>query len=140
MKLPFQLQSPICQVCPGAAHSWETDNSIVMSIAELTTKALAVACIPEWMTASIVRVSGPTVHPLHFHTSYVIGVVVHGLGTLHMRNEAGDDVEKEVRNGDIVYIPRGAFHVFSTEPGGSMDYVAFEFSDRPIDYQAHYTE
>ena len=94
-------------------------------------------CPPDNLTASVVRVSGPTGEPLHYHTSFVVGVVVHGRGVLHHRTSGGAQVDDIASEGDIVVIPRGAAHVFSTENGGSMDYIALEFSDQKIDYQAH---
>lgn len=56
---------------------------------------------------------------------------------LHNRHPSSDNYEDPVSVGDLVVIPRGAPHVFSTELGGLMEYIALEFSDAEIDYQAH---
>ena len=40
--------------------------------------------------------------------------------------------------GDVVVLPRGAFHVFRCFTNGRMEYIALEFSDYQTDYQAHH--
>lgn len=121
----------------SAGNRWGTVNSEVLSIPALSLTVLAGACSPENLTCSIVRVAGPSNEPVHYHTSYIVGLVVRGEGILQHRAKGRETVHEKASAGDVVIIPRGAVHVFSTVEGGEMDYIAIEFSDQEIDYQAH---
>ena len=126
-----------CSILHGRGNDWNTMNSVVFSIPAMTQSDLATICSPKNVTCSLVRVMGPTAEPLHFHTSYIVGLIVSGEGILLNRGIGNFDRSDVVSIGDIVVIPRGAPHVFTTRPEGRMEYIALEFSDREIDYQAH---
>lgn len=128
-----------CTILRARGQEWSTPNSLVASIPALTLGELATACRPANLTASIVKVAGPTPEPMHFHTSCIVGLVVRGSGTLLYRDGSGQDGREQVACGDVVIIPRGALHVFVTGASEAMDYIALEFSDRELDYQAHWT-
>jgi oxalate decarboxylase/phosphoglucose isomerase-like protein (cupin superfamily) len=129
-----------CTVLRGRGQEWATPNSVVASIPALTLEILSSACLPKNLTASIVKVAGPTHEPMHFHTSYIVGLVVAGSGSLLSQDASGQEARERVISGDVVIIPRGALHVFVTEAEEAMDYIALEFSDGELDYQAHWTD
>ena len=132
------LQATRCTVFPGAGRRWRTPNSKVMSVPSLPMAAFACVCDVRNATTSIVRVSGTTPESLHYHTSHVIGLAVGGVGLLRTVSAAGSEESRPIESGDIVVIPKGALHVFESPESGSMEYIAFEFSDGALDYQAHW--
>lgn len=136
-KIIESLGNPQATVFIGAAMQWDTPNSLVLSVPALATAELQSICDPNNLSTSLVRVSGPTTEPLHFHTSNIVGVAVRGEGTFYCATVDGEECTQRVTAGDIVVIPRGALHVFTTESGGLLEYVALEFSAGKIDYQAH---
>jgi quercetin dioxygenase-like cupin family protein len=129
-----------CTVLKGRGQAWTTPNSLVASVPALSLGALSTACPPSNLTTSIVKVAGPTHEPMHFHTSFIVGLVVTGSGILRFQNAARREAAERVECGDVIIIPRGALHVFITADAETMDYIALEFSDKELDYQAHWTE
>lgn len=138
LKLALALRRPTCSVFRAAGQKWETPNSSVASVPGLGFPALKAACDPRNFTVSIVRVSGPTPEPLHYHISHIVGLVVSGRGELRYESEDGSESTFEANEGDLVVIPKGAYHVFETKCGSPMEYIAFEFSEAELDYQAHW--
>lgn len=55
--------------------------------------------------------------------------MVKGEGMLRSAIDERESNLKEwrVAAGDVVLIPRGAYHMFECEPSGSLDYIALEF-------------
>src|ERR1017187_6196909 len=56
----------------------------------------------------------------------------------NLGKQLNEEIGLRVNEGDIVVLPRGAYHVFRCAPGRKMEYIAFEFSDQQTDYQAHH--
>jgi quercetin dioxygenase-like cupin family protein len=130
-----------CVVFKGAGRAQKTGNSILVSshvvdILQVLNNASRIEA-----TVSSVAIKGTSNEPLHYHTSHLIGLVVSGQGYLLISKE---DVENDgvdrvpVTVGDVVVIPRGAYHIFECDPNGELDYIALEFSDEAIDYQKHH--
>ena len=100
------------------------------------------------ITASLVRLDGMSNKSGHFHTSHLIAVVVSGDAQLRtgkeidLFSENGKLVPHDgiavVMTGGVVIIPRGENHFFDPNTSG-MTYVGLEISDRPIDYQKHFS-
>lgn len=126
-----------CTVLPHLAFAWGTGNSVVVSVPTLSVVPLFPMAPELNVTASLVSIQGDSPEPLHFHTSHLMGLVVRGSGDFRWEVE-GEERTAEVCTGDVVIIPRGALHFFNCLPGGSLDYVALEVSDGPIDYQKHF--
>ena len=137
-ELVSALRGTKCSIFPGRGREWRTPNSTVASIPALALADLASVCDVLNLTMSIVRVNGMTHEGLHYHSSNIIGLIVSGGGDLRYELAEGSDTKRGVVEGDLVVIPRGAYHVFETQAGSAMDYIAFEFSDAELDYQAHW--
>jgi quercetin dioxygenase-like cupin family protein len=128
-----------CSFCPAMTHEWESTNSSVVSLPAFnfgrmfgTTNFQNIAC-------SLVSISGPTDEALHFHTSHVVGVVTSGAGRLR-HTAIGKSIERQtvLKTGDVAFIPKNCLHLFDTDEGGHINYVAFEVSEDEIDYQKHW--
>jgi oxalate decarboxylase/phosphoglucose isomerase-like protein (cupin superfamily) len=140
--LSRMLAAGACVVYKNAANTWKTANSTVTSSPIIDvlqifngTKAAANVAV------NFVSIRGTICEPLHYHTSHLIGVVIHGDGVL---KSATDEKESNLRElqvgaGDVILIPRGAYHIFDCEASGGLDYIALEFSDHDIDYQKHWS-
>lgn len=74
--------------------------------------------------------------PLHYHTSNIIGVVIEGCGKFRYEHCA-NEINSLVKAGDVVLIPKDAFHVFECSSNESMKYIGLEFANSEIDYQMH---
>jgi cupin len=49
-----------------------------------------------------------------------------------------EDFALPVTQGDVIVLPRNAYHVFRCATGNKMAYIALEFSDHKTDFQAHH--
>lgn len=127
-----------CTLFLGRMNKWNSANSSVTSCPCLSPQLLFPGARDIEVGASLVAISGPSGESLHFHSSHLIGVVVKGSGVLLSMSPNGDQRADRVSVGDCVVIPRGVLHLFECTGGESMDYVALEVSDSPIDYQKHF--
>jgi quercetin dioxygenase-like cupin family protein len=128
-------------IVPGISKKWSSSNSVVRSLPALRVEDSLGGDLQE-VGASLVAISGPSDEPLHYHSSHLIGVVTSGRGWFCVPGEGGvaNPVRQEVVAGDVVVIPRSVLHLFDCDPGGQLDYVSLEFSDKAIDYQKHWRE
>jgi len=133
-----------CAVFKSGGHEWWSSNSTVLSTPIVQLFGMFASDNVE-LGASIVRISGESGEPLHFHSSHLVGLVIRGEGWLCLPALTGGaplsnvNVRRvRVQQGDIAIIPRGALHLFECNSTAEMDYLAVEFSDCPIDYQKHW--
>lgn len=123
-----------CTILKKWPRSTDAGNSVVTSAPPLKLDGVFSDLSKVEITTSLVQIKGPSDEPLHFHSSHLVGLVVRGHG--YMRT---DDWESAyVKQGDVVVIPRGVNHYFTCESGTEMDYISYEISDTPIDYQKHF--
>lgn len=142
-KLSGVLKGTDCAVYKRAALLWRDGNSAVTSSPAVDLLRLFKAAGRVEVAVNFVSIQGACGEPLHYHTAHLIGVVVRGGGYLLTgkgENKQGEVDMTPVAVGDLVVIPRGAYHIFECKPSGGLDYVALEFSDAAIDYQKHWTE
>lgn len=133
------LRRPNCTIINGAAVSWGTVNSRVFAVPAMAVADIEKISRCRALACNLVKVDGETPEGLHFHTSFLVASITSGPGTLHANTDRGELVSHSVREGDVIVIPRGALHVFSTQSGNPMEYIALEFADGEIDYQAHHS-
>jgi mannose-6-phosphate isomerase-like protein (cupin superfamily) len=133
------LEENFCTLVRGFSESWTTDNSRVTSLPVLNLLNVFKDADVQLATASVVEINGPLPEDegVHYHLSHVVGMVFEGVGSIISHVE-GESVE--VHEGDLVIIPRGVMHFFTSTPGHVMRWVAMEVSDRPIDYQKHFDD
>ena len=135
--LTTMLQKKKCTLIDGAARSAPTGNSVVTSGLVLNfNDGLFSDLSKVKATASLVEIKGESAEPTHFHTSHLVGIIIHGTGFLRLK----DASRILVKRGDIVVIPRGIHHYFDCGKDETLDYIALEVSDTTIDYQKHFTE
>jgi quercetin dioxygenase-like cupin family protein len=134
-----------CAVLKDGGHEWRSSNSTVLSTPVVELLGMFASENLE-LGASIVRISGESGEPLHFHSSHLVGLVIRGQGWLCLPGFVNNasvgeaDVRRvAVQLGDVAVIPRGALHLFECAHSSELDYLAVEFSDRPIDYQKHWS-
>ena len=130
-----------CVVFKEAGRAQKTGNSVLVS--SPVVDILQVLNNASWIEATVssVAIKGTSNEPLHYHTSHLIGLVVSGEGYLLISKEnvENDGIDRvPVTVGDVIVIPRGAYHIFECDPTGELDYIALEFSDEAIDYQKHH--
>ena len=134
------LETGTCAVYKNAANTWKTANSTVTSSPIVDVWHIFEGTRAANVAVNIVSIRGTSGEPLHYHTSHLIGVVVKGDGMLRSATDKRESNLKDwqVAAGDVILIPRGAYHMFECEPSGNLDYIALEFSDHEIDYQKHW--
>lgn len=129
------LQMQRCTVVSSAAQVGKMGNSVLTSVPVLKLSELFADIRSIELTASWVKIRGASTEPVHYHTSHLVACLVQGMGWL--RTDQGREV---VVIGDVVVIPRGINHFFDPDPAVGLDYIAYEISDSPIDYQKHYNQ
>ena len=127
-----------CHFWTNDRLKWSSANSDVVSLPSFDFKRIFGKLPQRNLACSLVSISGPTDEDLHFHTSDVIGLVTKGRGRLR-HIEAGKCQATDVVVGDICVIPSRVLHLFDTEPGGLIEYIALEASSHEIDYQKHWS-
>jgi quercetin dioxygenase-like cupin family protein len=130
--------SPKCSVLRDVTHVDESSISIVTSSPVINLRGMFSSETAIEIGVSLVKVLRKSAEPLHFHSSHIVGIVTVGTGYLRVPGPDDKEQQFEVRTGDIVVIPRGAPHMFECEGETTLEYVAMELSDQPIDYQKHY--
>lgn len=123
-----------CVAIKNFATSWSTGNSIVNSAPIVNLAGMFPDLSKVNVTASMVHIEGVNDEDVHYHTSHVVGYVIHGEGQLMVSRDPSFPV-LDIVAGDVVIIPRGAMHYFVSNT--KMDWIALEISDLPIDYQKH---
>ena len=134
MDIAYLLTQRACAVVRASALSWTSGTSSVVSVPAVHVSYLFGARDIMSCGTSLVRISGATVEPLHYHKSHVVGIVVRGRGWLLCSQER----RERISTGDCIVIPRGVLHFFVCDAEESMEYVALEVSDQDIDYQKHF--
>jgi mannose-6-phosphate isomerase-like protein (cupin superfamily) len=125
-----------CTVLRNAAIVASMGNSRLTSAPVLKLDGLFPDLRVVEVTATWVSIrDDATTEPVHYHTSHLVACVVQGMGWLRTDTEL-----TPVLVGDAVVIPRGVGHFFDPDPAVGLDYIAYEVSDSPIDYQKHYRE
>jgi hypothetical protein len=128
-----------CSFYPSMTHEWKSSNSSVVSLPAFNFDRMFGQTDFQNIACSLVSISGPTDEALHFHTSHVIGVITSGAGRLRHRAIGGvGEIQTTLKNGDVAFIPRNCLHLFDTDQGGHINYIAFEVSEDLIDYQKHW--
>jgi quercetin dioxygenase-like cupin family protein len=128
------LKKATCTLMPADARTTSTGNS-VLTVGYLVNLADGLFPDPSIvkMTASLVEIRGQSEEDMHYHTSHIVGIVVHGSGYLRV-----PEGKLPAKKGDMVIIPRKAMHYFDCDPDGELTYVSLEVSDTEIDYQKHF--
>lgn len=130
-----------CHFRQAATKAWSSENSEVISLPAFDFTQLFAGRPNQNIACSLVSISGHSSEPLHFHTSNVVGIMTKGSGTLkHKAANSAKEVHTEVSLGDVMFIPVRILHSFETPIGGLLEYIAFEISEAPIDYQKHLPE
>lgn len=124
-----------CTVKRNSSLRWKSDNSEVQSIPSLTVGTDCVKCVG----VSLVTICGPSGEDLHFHKADIVGLVIYGAARLRFRSEGDIERVSNVVENDVVFIPRGVFHLFECCLGETMRYVALELSESELDYQKHWS-
>ena len=128
-----------CSFCPAMTHEWESANSSVVSLPAFNFGRMFGQTDFQNIACSLVSISGPTDESLHFHTSHVVGVVTSGAGRLrHTAIGKLNEQQTLLKAGDVAFIPKNCLHLFDTDEGGHINYIAFELSEGEIDYQKHW--
>lgn len=123
-----------CTILNNWPRSTEAGNSIVTSAPPLKLDGVFPDMSKIELTTSLVQIKGPSEEPLHFHSSHLVGLIVRGMG--YMKTDEWDSVY--IKQGDVIIIPREVNHYFTCDEGKEMDYISYEISDTPIDYQKHF--
>lgn len=134
------LEHAECIIYKKGALAWRSSNSAVTSLPAVDLSSIFNASKQLEVTANFVSIRGFSGDPPHYHTSHLIGVIIKGEGWLiSVSSDSESSVERiPVAVNDVVFIPRGAYHIFECDPQGELDYIALEFSDQAIDYQKHW--
>ena len=125
-----------CTFFESKIHSWISENSEVLSLPYINFVKFKNSFGFKNMSCSIVSIEGPSDEDLHYHTSWIIALAVKGRGIFEYKNPTNETQSRSVEKGDILVLPKGIYHLFQTD-GQAFEYIAFEFSDKEIDYQKH---
>lgn len=130
-----------CSFASAMTHEWRSANSCVVSLPAFNFERMFGNGSFQNIACSLVSISGPTDETLHFHTSHVVGVITSGAGRLRHKVIGGaSELQTILQTGDVAFIPMGCLHLFDTDEGGHINYIAFEVSETAIDYQKHWHE
>ncbi len=134
------LLSKECSHFRDFIQAWKSENSTVISTPKIVLSSVLGNSSAAETALNIIHITGPTTEDLHYHTSAVVGIILSGRGWFEkgMSKHRSECERVLAKTGDVIVIPKDAYHLFNCDEGDEIVVASVEISDKPLDYQRHF--